>query len=145
MSAKILLNLTLDTQDELNSIKSRRLCFTLLALIVGIPAVAVAWSIYRDLNPRPHYYGIDPSAKLTEELAIQFTRQALVDDDKATAKMVPEPYWPDSQFENPEEAERLFARNRIDSNSGYVIWSVGYHVRIEREGAQIVCRVYKPK
>ena len=125
--------------------KSKRLLFTGLALIVAIPAVALAWSVYRDLNPQPYYYTIDASAPLTEDSAIEFTRQALMDDGKAAADMIPIPYWPDSQFENPQEAERLFARNRIDPNGGYVIWSAGYHVRIKRTGDRIECGVYAPK
>ena len=52
--------------------KSKKLFFTAFVLIVGIPAGAMAWSLYRYINPRPYFYTIDATAPLTEDLAIEF-------------------------------------------------------------------------
>jgi hypothetical protein len=123
----------------------RKMFITAVVIVFAFTAVALSWSIYRALNPQPYYYAIDSSEPLTEALAVEFTRKALVDDSKASIEMRPIPYWPDSQYDNPEEAERLFARNSIDPSNGYVIWSIGYHVRIERSGDVVECRVYSPK
>jgi len=101
--------------------KSKKVFLAAAVVIAGILAVAVAWPVYRELTPRCDYYTIDASAPLTEESAVKFTRRALMDDGKAAAGMIPIPYSPDSQFDNPDQAERLFARNTINRNSGYVL------------------------
>lgn len=135
--------------------KPKRHLLKTAAVIFGILlAVTMTWSFYRDFfNPRRHHYTIDAAADLTEDLAVEFTRMALIDDRKVTAEIQPVPYWPDSQFENPAEAERLFSRNRFDPNSGYILWKVDdsrnhqlwtYLVRLHRRGDHIECRVYRP-
>ncbi|MBA4104182.1 MAG: hypothetical protein C0485_00360 [Pirellula sp.] len=103
-----------------------------------------AWSIYQRLNPRPHTFPIDASAPLTEPLAIAYARRALIAEGINAPLMKPVQYWPDSQFKDTDN-ERLFARNRINPNTGYIIWNVGRHVRIERVDQQVTCRVYTPK
>lgn len=122
---------------------------------LGVFALAIAvivltcltygiWSVYRRTKPPAHVFSIDPAVRLTEDVAIAYTRRALVVEGKDKPLMRPIPYWPESQFTEPE-AERLFARNTLDPNKGYVIWNVGFHVQLDRNEDQVTCQVFTPK
>lgn len=78
---------------------------------------------------------------LTEELAISATIEALKRKGVPIVNVVPVPYWSGDS--------RIFARNDIDKNSGYVLWHnknihtslYEYSVKIERKGNSFFCRV----
>lgn len=121
---------------------ARRMLFALIFLTC---AIAVGITIYRDTHPPVHRYTLPHAQALTEAVAISYTRQALADEGKSVLEMVPVPYWPEPQFVDNPDGERLFARNTVNPNHGYVIWSNGYSVRIQHDGDAVLCKVFTMK
>ncbi len=121
-----------------------------------------AWLAHRvnkfginDMFSREHQFSDE--RPLTEQVALEITRRALEADGYDTSVLSPVEY----RHEFPEgHAERFFARNTLNSNSGRVLWGPApapwgslikrnafrtYAVRIEKSGSEIRCRVYKGK
>jgi hypothetical protein len=83
---------------------------------------------------------------LTETRAIELTRSALVAAKLDPDDFAPTPYWSTSPS--------LFASNRLDPETGYVLWkdtsrdtglTWDYMVSIRRHDAEAVITVTKPK
>jgi len=95
-------------------------------------------------NLSPREYVFVESRPLTEEVAIEVTKQALQADGYDTSNFAPY----ESHY---RKGERIFARNRISENKGYVMWynvnerHIAYTVRAEKNGDEIRCRVYRKK
>jgi len=51
------------------------------------------------IDKRVVYATLGRWSSRAEDLVIELTRRALMDDGKAAAGMKPTPYWPDSQFD----------------------------------------------
>lgn len=82
---------------------------------------------------------------LTEEVAINYSRNALRDAGVSVKSARPVMYWP---AETPDVKDRYFARNADDENRGYVLWKVddsaevwNYQVTVVRDGARIRCTI----
>ncbi len=74
---------------------------------------------------------------VTDDLAVLLSKNALVGMGVDVSNMEPKPYGHDG---------KLFARNKINSNDGYVLWgntsgpmTSGYSVTIRRNGTKIYC------
>jgi hypothetical protein len=130
--------------------------FVLGALLLAISLSRV--STVRDsvdasaLEPGTRYtYSIDGDSILTEQMALDFTKQAALEDDgRATQTMTPVPY---CELKNSaEHTELLFARTLENPNAGYVLWSAGlgkdpwdYLVTIEKQDDKVECTVHRNK
>jgi len=104
----------------------------------------------KNVFSREHHFSDERA--LTEEVAIDITRQALEADGYDITVLAPVEYY--SQL--PEGiTERIFVRNTLNPNSGKVYWGPAqrdspikgnpFLVRIEKHGSDIRCRVYKGK
>ena len=85
-----------------------------------------------------------PGIALTELVAIEFSKKALLADGKDSAGMLPVPYRDIGQ--RPKGENVYFAVNTINSNAGYVLWTTRdesnrYCVHLEKVGDEIVCQV----
>ena len=87
--------------------------------------------------------------RLSEQSAIDITRNILDLSGKDQYKLDPFPY-----TDNSQTYERIFARNSDDPNSGYVIWNCsepdcsnrpGYTVRIKLKEGKIYAELSKGK
>jgi len=91
---------------------------------------------------------------LTEDVAIELTRKALQCDGYDTSRMTTVEYWNDL---HEGHLERVFARNSLTENDGYVLWGpkldqdpdvgrVGtFLVTVEKVGSEYRCRVLREK
>jgi hypothetical protein len=91
---------------------------------------------------RDHHFTDD--RQLTEDVAIDLTKRTLVAEGIEVSAMEPQRFWTNDP--------RLFARNTINPNQGYVLWGNPqhgpmweYHVNIKKNGSDVRCRVYRPK
>ncbi|HEV8003973.1 MAG TPA: hypothetical protein VGP63_29170 [Planctomycetaceae bacterium] len=115
-----------------------------------LPLGAVCWFVVRSCDYglpnvffRDHHFKND--GQLTEEVAVDLTRTTLEAEGFDVSSMKPQRFWPDDP--------RVFARNAINPNNGYVSWhdpnaaTWGYSmtVTIQTNGADVCCRVYRPK
>jgi hypothetical protein len=80
---------------------------------------------------------------MTEEIAIDLTRQALILDGKSTPAMRPI-----ADESDPNGRPIFYSRNTINPDEGTVFWWLGrsdmlweYSVRLRREGDKIVCSI----
>jgi hypothetical protein len=117
-----------------------------------LPVVAACWFVVRSFEYGPfnvffrnHHFTDD--RLLTEDLAVEFTRKTLQAEGIDVSSLKPQPYdWHDDPYRNA----KLFARNTINPNQGYVLWGDPHHaaweysVTIEKKGLDICCRVYRP-
>lgn len=79
---------------------------------------------------------------ITEEDAINITRQAFKDSGFDITQIEPAPYW-----EKSNNSERIFARNSTDKNQGYVLWRIKnddkrrfhYSVSLRKKGDYVIC------
>jgi hypothetical protein len=114
-----------------------------------LPVAAVCWFVVRSceygvLNVffRDHHFTDD--RELTEDVAVDLTRKTLETDGFDVVSMKPQRFWRDDP--------RVFAKNTINPNKGYVLWGDPHHaagweylVQIEKYGPDVCCRVYRPK
>jgi hypothetical protein len=82
-------------------------------------AVAACWFVVRAFEYglpnvffRDHHFTDD--RQLTEEVAVDLTRKTLEEEAFNVASMRPQPFW--------HNDPRVFARNTINPNNGYVLW-----------------------
>lgn len=87
---------------------------------------------------KPCMEGVPDKFVITDELAITLSKKALEEFGLDISKYEPEPY--------SEDTKKLFARNAITNNDGYVLWKEknstsgsGYSVFIRRKGSDIYC------
>ncbi len=118
----------------------------LLALLLG---AAVAITLYIETHPRAHEFAVTRAGVLTESEAITITHEAISrsgrNQNEFTALA-----WGTREWEG--KPERVFARNTIDPNDGYVIWkhSSGdpartLRVSIEKHETAFKCKVHRAK
>jgi len=76
--------------------------------------------------------------RITDELAVELSREALKREGLDLELYSPEPYW--------NSSNKLFAENAYNKNSGYILWRYlgeprrpGYTVRVEKHGKNIYC------
>jgi hypothetical protein len=114
-----------------------------------LPLAAACWFVVRSceygiLNVffRDHHFTDD--RPLTEDVAVELTRKTLEEEGFDVASMTPQPFW--------HNDPRVFARNTINPNNGYVLWGDPHHapaweysVTIEKNGSDVWGRVYRPK
>lgn len=112
--------------------------FAVLVGVVGMSAAVFFWHI----TPSVHEFPVGPDVQLTEEVAIEYTRKALVLDGKASPGMHPFK-WTDREFD-------YFARNTLDPNRGQVLWEIDsdrrgwdFAVNIEKTDSKITCSIYR--
>ena len=123
----------------------------LLGILGGaFVSLALVTALLRNLlQPREHRFQIPATSELTEQVALEFTKEALEVEGKSSPGMLPRPY---RDNDPANRVERLFARNTLDPLSGYVIWRVPqqghvveYGVSIEKRGTEILCTVHRSK
>lgn len=93
-------------------------------------------------------FPVDEGTILTEELALNFSRKALVECGKGSDMMKPVRYshsYPDGH------QEFLFSRNKIDSNKGHVLWKVddsarnwNYKVKVCLQDGELHTEIIRP-
>lgn len=79
---------------------------------------------------------------ITEEDAINITRQAFKESGFDITQIEPVPYW-----ENSNNNEQIFARNSSNKNQGYVLWRIKnddkkkfhYSIYLRKEENYIIC------
>lgn len=115
-------------------------------------SVEERWAAY-GLNLFPRQYSFSEFGPLTEEIAIKYSKRALESSGHDTSELAPDEYW----NEYPEgHVERLFARNTIDPNRGYIVWvpkpgsdldlaTSRFKVRVRKDENGIHCRVFLGK
>ena len=121
--------------------------FLMIAVLLMI--VIVGCTIYYDISGKSYSFPVDSKFKLTEENAIEMSKRALIEAGLEIEQLVPIPWGPP----NSEANEKLFARNTIDPNNGYVLWAFrnnevprrGYSVQLELKGDAIIANVGKFK
>lgn len=116
----------------------------ILATSVLFVAVVIA-AIWLAGGRRKFVYEASVVNPITQADALHFAERALVDAGLAEPDMEPVPYGPDSEFADPETAERFFARNRINADAGYVMWSHRYTVHLEQADGSVICRLSRMK
>jgi hypothetical protein len=109
------------------------------ALVVVVATIIIIF-MWPWLRPPPTYrFPVPPETLLTEEAALEFSRRALVASGENTAGVRPIPY---------DDEGRYFAMNPNDPARGYVRWQTPrgtFSVRVEKEGPQLVCQIYRMK
>jgi hypothetical protein len=115
-----------------------------LALLIGLIVTAIVIIEWARLRPSPTYrFSIPPGTALTEQIAIEFSRKALIADGKGSPGILPTPY----RSQGPGEDGRnlyYFAVNTIDPDNGSVLWTTregSCSVDVHKRGNQIECRV----
>ncbi len=118
-----------------------------LAVLLGIVVTAIIVTMWPWLGSPPTYrFPVPPGTTLTEQIAIEFSRKALITDGKGSPGIWPTPYR--SQGPGEDSRNLYFAVNTIDPNDGYVLWTTrdgSYSVRVNKVGDEIVCRVSRMK
>jgi hypothetical protein len=91
---------------------------------------------------RSYAFAIGEGTEFTESLAVELSRQCLDASGIDTSHATLEPYGGETG------KEKLFARNAINPNDGYVMWKTSdqpgaddYTVFLERKGESVECRV----
>jgi hypothetical protein len=127
-----------------------------LCLVLSICFVSFGfWNFYRiytyglginDLFSREHSF-VEP-VQLTEAVAIDVTSRTLKADGHDTTTLRPMEY---ANTYREGHSERLFARNTLNENMGYVVWGAknhnygSYKVSVKKDGDTIRTRVYHLK
>jgi hypothetical protein len=97
-------------------------------VLVVVIVLASSWitiSAYRTLNPREHTFAdVRP---LTDHVAIELTRKALIADGYDVSNVIPIDYSPDKVVWSSESGNAEFG------------------VRVEKVDAEVSCRVYQHK
>ena len=115
-------------------------------ILLILPQICVMLIIHFN---RPSVYRLPfPAAKrLTEQDALELSKQALILDGKRTDTMRPV-Y---SGHKDSEGREIYFLRNRDNPDKGSVLWWLEkpdytweYSVGITKEGDEVVCSIYNP-
>lgn len=113
-------------------------------LLVGL--VVVAPAIYRNLNPHKHKFSVPAESELTEELAVDLTRQTLEAEGFNVNDIIPLA-WGSREYKG--KPEQFLARNTIDPDEGYVLWNCGdsgwRSVWIEKKQHEAVCQAFRCK
>jgi hypothetical protein len=112
--------------------------FSRRALILAI-ALALGLALWTALTrtSRRISIAIGENEPLSEQLALDVSKQALQKTGLLTPQLAPAPY----------REGKYFARNVEDENSGYTIWyaggdgSSGYTVRLSRSGDAVDCNI----
>ena len=114
-----------------------------LSALVG-SAVFVGYFLQRMYRPVSYTFVTGPEAQLTEELALDLTRRALIEDGKGSPRMRPFRLGPKPP---PGQTEFFLSRNTINPNQGDVRWHTGpgpsYSVEIELHDGEAVCTIYR--
>ncbi len=114
-----------------------------LALLIGLIVAAIVIIMWPWLRPSPTYrFSIPPGTALTEQIAIEFSRKALIADGKGSPGIWPTPYR--SQGPGEDGRNLYFAVNTIDPDNGSVLWTTregSYSVDVHKRGNEIECRV----
>jgi hypothetical protein len=130
------------------------------ALVAVLLISLAAWFGYRVSvlgfsNAFSREYRVRDSRPLTEEMAIEVSRNALQFNGYDVADL--EPVVLEVAFHPDYPNDRIFARNRYVPDDGRVVWRprwvsnqpsashVEYRVNIERKGDELRCRVFLPK
>ena len=130
---------------------SRARSLRLIVYVVGVVAVLLGFTItaiiiteWFRLRPSPTYrFSIPPGSALTEQIAVEFSRKALIADGKGSPGIWPTPY----RFHGDPGVDGrnlYFAVNTIDPDSGYVLWTTregSYSVDVHKRGNEIECTV----
>jgi hypothetical protein len=113
----------------------------LLLAIAGLLCIWLYVVIYT--TPTEHRFPLDADVELTQDVAIELSRKALILDGKAKETMRPVAGWSDG--------ETLFMRSKSNPQEGQVLWWVSrpeytweYSVTVRRNGGEIVCSITKP-
>lgn len=116
-------------------------------LILGMGAVALLglatllFLAWWDLHPRRCVIEASTDAILTEQEATDLSRRALVKKGLSSPALHPKPY--------RHNSPKVFARNTIHTNHGYVIWGdtnhYRYSVHMEKSGTTVRCSIAKCK
>ena len=128
----------------------------LIGTVLVVVKMVGIWLLHRACrlglwNVFSREYTFCGTSALTEEGAVEISRQALVKHGVGAGTITPHPLC--------TENGRLFARNTLDRDSGYVIWrrkpdvangedftaTAYYMVTITQRGGQIRCRVLRMK
>jgi len=116
----------------------------IFASVVGSVVLSVA-AFFWHITPSVHEFPVDdPDVQLTEDVAIEYTRKALVLDGKGSPDMHPYKWEGSSRID-------YFAHSESDPNSGKVLWETNnrrgwdFSVNIEKTESEITCSIYRPK
>lgn len=111
-----------------------------LAVLMTLVVAGIIIFMWPWLRSPPTYrFPLPPETALTEAIAVDLSKKALAAEGVATEGIRPIPC---------DDEGHYFAVNRNDRESGRIRWATphGYYsVRVEREGRQIACRVYRLK
>ncbi len=121
--------------------------FLFWILAVGVLAWLLAAffiivSLIHESKSREYVFDVPEGTVLSEEVALQYTKRALIKAGKNPSSMKPVRRWE----ADPEEHKGFFfRRNTTDPNDGDVLWwvdsSANYSVRVSLQGDKISCRV----
>ena len=118
-----------------------------LGVLIAFVVTAIIIFMWPWIRPSPTYrFPMPPGTALTEAIAIEVSKKALVADGRESAGMLPIPYRDASQRREGENV--YFAVNTIDPNAGYVLWTTGdgsYCVHLVRSDNETVCQVSRMK
>ncbi|OQW87763.1 MAG: hypothetical protein BWK78_08860 [Thiotrichaceae bacterium IS1] len=102
--------------------------------------IVLLWGVHGCQRPEVCLRGVTEGFVISEALAVSLSRDALIKSGVDVSKMVPIPYG--------DGPKKLFARNTLEHNSGYVLWQPisvetlsGYSVSIRPRGDQLYCNV----
>ena len=121
----------------------------ILVLVIVIFLVVLAYSIYSDVVGYSHSFPVNSDFKFTEANAIDLSGRALNQSGIDVAQYVPIPWGPPDST----STEKLFARNTLNPNNGYVRWATkveerplrGYSVRLDYKQSEVIAKVTKFK
>jgi hypothetical protein len=102
-----------------------------------IAAIIFMWPWLR--SPPTHRFPMPVGTAFTEAIAIDASKMALANEGYDVSPMLPVPC---------DKEGHYFAVNAQDANSGCVSWCTpqgSYRVRVQKEGQEIVCEVYRLK
>ncbi len=117
-----------------------------LALLIGLIVTAIVITVWPWLWPSTYRFSIPPGIALTEQIAIEYSRKALMADGKGTSGMRPAPYR--DQGPGDDGRNLYLAVNTIDPNQGYVKWATRdayYSVHMHKRASEIECEVSRDK
>jgi len=106
--------------------------------------IALLIPLYITSSSNIYEYQVGQGEELSEEMALDLTKKALIDSGLDGSFIYAVPFHPGGSD--------LFARNTIDSNRGYVLWQkegndtkYAYIVYLERSEGQVTVTINEPK
>jgi hypothetical protein len=120
-----------------------------LGLFFAVVIAAGCWFVVRAFEYgipnvffRDHHFK-DDRDELTESMAVELTRKTLKAEGIDVTSLEPRP------VSHDDPLARVLHWEPFHPNEGYVLWGnssdAEYRVNIEKDGSDVLCRIYRPK